>query len=231
LALKPGVTVIDVVVPNCFPHVPHLEPYPHHRGPLDVVGLGLGRPPAVGTDVPEQSLDPMVTMVPVQGGRVAPPVKAAISVNPAVGASALVWAATAIGGTAAARAPARSPAGASAPIRAATTAPLRVRGCPLCHLLPHWLPRQLELVVSVIIGRNRAVGLLARRASSSTAVARAASAAAAASTSALATASSAIASLAVLAAVAAVSTVARLRSSAAATSASCQCFALKATER
>jgi hypothetical protein len=37
--------VVDVAVPNCFPHVPHLELYPHHRGPLDVVGLGEGRPP------------------------------------------------------------------------------------------------------------------------------------------------------------------------------------------
>jgi hypothetical protein len=51
--------VIDVAVPNCFPHVPHLEPYPHHRGPLDVVGLGEGRTPAAGTDVPDNSLDPM----------------------------------------------------------------------------------------------------------------------------------------------------------------------------
>jgi hypothetical protein len=94
-------------------------------------------------------------MVPVRGGRAAPPVKAAISVNPATGASALVWAATVVGGTSAVRAPARSAAGASAPIRAATTAPRGMRGCPLRRLLPRCLPRQLELVVSVIIGRNR----------------------------------------------------------------------------
>jgi hypothetical protein len=86
------------------------------------------------------------------------PVKAAISVNPAVGASVSVWAAATVRGTAATRAPVRSAADASASIRAAATAPLGVRGCPLCHLLPHCLPRQLELVVSVIVGRNRAAG-------------------------------------------------------------------------
>jgi hypothetical protein len=85
------------------------------------------------------------------------PVKAAISVNLATGASAPVWAAAAVGDTAAARAPARSTAGASAPVRAAATAPLGVRGCPLRRLLPRCLPRQLELVVSVVVGRNRAV--------------------------------------------------------------------------
>jgi hypothetical protein len=79
--------VIDVTVPNCLPHVPHLEPYPHHYGPLDVVGLGEGRPPAARTNVPDNGLVPMV---PVQGGRVAPPVKVVISVNPAVGAFAPV---------------------------------------------------------------------------------------------------------------------------------------------
>jgi hypothetical protein len=72
----------------------------------------------------------MVTMVPVRGGRVTPYVKAAISINPATGASAPVWAAVAVG----------------------------VRGCPLCRLLPCCLPRQLELIVSVIVGRNRAIG-------------------------------------------------------------------------
>jgi hypothetical protein len=40
--------------------VPHLESYPHHRGPLDIVGLGEGRPHAAGTDVPDNGLDPMV---------------------------------------------------------------------------------------------------------------------------------------------------------------------------
>jgi hypothetical protein len=137
--------------------VPHLEPYPHHRGPLDIVGLGESRPPAAGTDIPDNGLDPMVTMVPVRGGRAAPPVKTAISVNLAAGASVPVWAAATVGDTAAARAPAWSTAGASAPARVAATVPLGVRGCPLRRLLSRCLPRQLELVVSVVVGRNRAV--------------------------------------------------------------------------
>jgi hypothetical protein len=83
--------VIDVTVSNCLPHVPHLELYPHHCDPLDVVGLAEGRPPAAGTDVHDNGLDPMVTMVPVRGGRAAPRVKAAISVNPAAGTPAPVW--------------------------------------------------------------------------------------------------------------------------------------------
>jgi hypothetical protein len=185
----------------------HLEPYPHHRGPLDVVGLGEGRPPAARTYVPDNGLDLMVTTVPVRGGRVTPPVKAAISINSAAGASAPVWAASTVRDTAAAHAPARSATGASAPVRAAATAPLGVRGCPLRRLLPRCLPRQLELVVFVVVGRNRA------------------------STSALTAASSTIVSLAALATVAPVSTAARSRSSVAATSASCRCCALKATER
>jgi hypothetical protein len=65
--------------------MPHLDPYSHHRVPLDVVGLGEGRPPAIGTDVPDNGLDPMVTMVPVREGRAVLPVKAAISVNPTGG--------------------------------------------------------------------------------------------------------------------------------------------------
>jgi hypothetical protein len=217
--------VIDVTVPNCFPHVPHLEPYPHRRGPLDVVGLGEGRPPAAGTDVPDNGLDPMVTMVLVRGGRVAPPVKAAISVNPVVGASAPIWAAAAVGGTAAARTPARSAADASMPVWAAATALLGVRGCPL-----RCLPYQLELVVSVVVTETELSVLLARKASSSAAAARAASTATAASTSALAAVSFTIASLASLAAVVVVSAAARSHSSAAATSASCRCCALEATE-
>jgi hypothetical protein len=108
--------VVNVVVPNCFPHVPHLEPYPHHHGPLDVVGLGEGMPPAAGTDVPDNGLDPMVTIVPVRRGRAAPPVKATVSVNPAAGASAPVWAAAVIGGTTTAHTPARSTTGASATV-------------------------------------------------------------------------------------------------------------------
>jgi hypothetical protein len=60
-----------------------------------------------------------------------PPVKAAISVDPATGVSAPVWAAATVRVTAAARTPARSAAGASAPVWATVTAPLGVRGCPL----------------------------------------------------------------------------------------------------
>jgi hypothetical protein len=97
-------------------------------------------------------------MVPVRGRIAAPPVKAAVSVNPAADASAPVWAAAAVGDTAAARALARSAVGASAPVRAAATVPLRVRGCPPRRLLPRCLPRQLELVVSVVVDRNRAIG-------------------------------------------------------------------------
>jgi hypothetical protein len=97
--------VVDVAVPNCFPHVPHLEPYRHHRGPLDVVGLGEGRPPVFGTDVPDNDLDLMVTMVPVRGGRVVLPVNAAISVDPAYDVPMPVWAVAAVGGKAAVRAP------------------------------------------------------------------------------------------------------------------------------
>jgi hypothetical protein len=82
-----------------------------------------------------------VTMIPVWGGRAALPIKAAIFVNPTV-----------------VRARAPSAAGAPAPVRAAATALLGVRGCPLRRLLPRCLPRQLELVVSVVVGRNRAVG-------------------------------------------------------------------------
>jgi hypothetical protein len=150
--------VIDVTILNYLPHVPHLELYPHHRSPLDVVGLGEGRPPAVGTDVPDHGLDLMVTMVPVRGGRAMPLVKAAISINPVIGASAHVWAAAAVEDMAVVRAPARSTTDASAPVRAAATVPLGVRGCPLRHLLPRCLPRQLELVVSIVVDRNRAVG-------------------------------------------------------------------------
>jgi hypothetical protein len=79
--------VVNVTILNCFSHVPHLELYPHHRCPLDIVGLGEGRPPNTGTDVPDNGLDPAVTMVPIRGGRAALPIKVAISIDPAVGAS------------------------------------------------------------------------------------------------------------------------------------------------
>jgi hypothetical protein len=129
--------------------------YLHHHDPLDVVGLDEGRPPTAGTDVPDNGLDPMV---PVRRGRATPPVKAVISVNPAISASAPVWVAAAVWGTDAARAPAWSIADVSTPVWAAVTAPLGVRGCPLHCLLSHYLPRQLELVVGAIVGRGRDVG-------------------------------------------------------------------------
>jgi hypothetical protein len=140
--------------------VPHLELYPHHRGPLDVVGLGEGRLHTVGTDVPDNGMDPAVTMVPVRGGRAASPVKAAISVDPAVGSSAPVWAAAAIRGTTAVPPPLARSAACS---RAATLACLSSSSVPSSA--------ETELLV-----------LLPGRASSSGAAARAASAAAAAST-------------------------------------------------
>jgi hypothetical protein len=37
--------VVDVVVPNCFPHVANLESYPHHCGPLDIVLVRVCHPP------------------------------------------------------------------------------------------------------------------------------------------------------------------------------------------
>jgi hypothetical protein len=78
--------------------VSHLESYPHHRGPLDVVDLGEGRPPNVRTDVPDNGMHLTVTMVLVQGWRAAPPVKVTISVDLAAGASTPVWAAVAARG-------------------------------------------------------------------------------------------------------------------------------------
>jgi hypothetical protein len=75
----------------------HLEPYPHHCGPLDVVSLGEGRPPTVRTDVPDNGLDSVMIMVPIRGGRAVPPVKVTISIDLAAGASVLVWAAAAVG--------------------------------------------------------------------------------------------------------------------------------------
>ena len=62
----------------------HLELYPHHRSPLDVVGLGEGRPPTARTDVPDNSLEPVVTTVPIRGERATLPVKAALSIDPSV---------------------------------------------------------------------------------------------------------------------------------------------------
>jgi hypothetical protein len=207
---------------------PHLEATGSEVTSPDVVGLGEGRPPAAGTDVPDNGLDPMVTMVSVRGGKVTPPVKAAISVNPAAGPSAPVWATTAVRDTAAACAPVRSTTGASAPVRAAATAP---RGCAAAHCAACSRAASLASLSSLSLSSStdtKLSVLLARKALSSATTARAASAAAAVSTSALAAASCAIASLA---AVVVVSAAARSHSSAAVTSASCRCCALKATER
>jgi hypothetical protein len=74
--------VVDVTVPDCIPHMPHLEPYPHHHSPLNVVGLGEGRPPATGANVPDDSLVLVVTTVPNRGERATLPVKATLSVDP-----------------------------------------------------------------------------------------------------------------------------------------------------
>jgi hypothetical protein len=81
-----------------------------------------------------------------------------VSVDPAAGASAPVWAAAAVGGTAATCAPVWSAAGASTPIWAAIMGPLMVHGCPVRRLLSRGLPCQLELIVSIIVGRNRDAG-------------------------------------------------------------------------
>jgi hypothetical protein len=147
-------------------HAPGAEltppPPPVRRGPGHVMAVDTPWPNGQVCHScgrrPDNGLDPMVTMVPVRGGRAAPPVKAPISINPTADAFASVWATAAVGGTAATRAPARSAVGASALVRAAATVPLGVHGCPLRCLLPRCLPRQLELVVSVVVGRNRAAG-------------------------------------------------------------------------
>jgi hypothetical protein len=110
--------------------MPHLEQYPHHRGPLDVVGLGEGRPPNTETDVPDNGWDPAVTMVPVRGGRAAPPVKTVTSVDPAVDTSTPVWATAAIG----ARPPCAPPPGVPpARLRPSGLPPPRPWGCTTAH--------------------------------------------------------------------------------------------------
>jgi hypothetical protein len=94
-------------------------------------------------------------MVPIRGGRVAPPVEAAISVDSVAaagntaGVSKPVWATAAC-------ALAWSTVGASAPIwAAATRAPMGMRGCPLCRLLSHCFPRQPELLLPTECGERR----------------------------------------------------------------------------
>jgi hypothetical protein len=131
--LRPSIlVVVNVAVPNCFPHVPHLEPYSYHRSLLDIVGLGEDRTPTAGTDVPDNSLDPAVTMVLVPERRVASPVKVVISIDSATGTSVPTWAAAAVGGTTAVRALARSATDASAPVWVAATVPL---GCATAHCI------------------------------------------------------------------------------------------------
>jgi hypothetical protein len=138
--------------------VANLETYPHHRGPLDVVGLGEGRPPTAGTDVPDNSLGPAATMVPIRGGRAAPPVEAVISIDSVAatgstaGVSTPVWAAAAC-------ALAQTAVGVSTPIWAiATRTPMGMRGCPLCRLLSRCFPRQPEHFVGVVVDKSRAAG-------------------------------------------------------------------------
>jgi hypothetical protein len=212
--------VVDVTVPNCFPHVPHLEPYPHHRDPLDVVGLGEGRPPTVGTDILDNGLDPAVSMVPVRDLRRPSRrrVRACLDCRRHRGHSRRVPQPGAP--------PTRPcPSRLSPPhpwLCAAAHCAACSRTASLASLSSSSVPMSAETELLV---------LLSRRASSSAAVARAASAAAAAYTSALAAASSAIVTLATLPAVAAISITARSCSSAAATSASFRCCALEATER
>jgi hypothetical protein len=75
-------------------------------------------PSTPGTDVPDNGLDPAVTVVPILGGRVAPHIKVVISVDLAaiVGStastSAPVWAVAAGGGGGGAQ----SDVGASVPV-------------------------------------------------------------------------------------------------------------------
>jgi hypothetical protein len=141
-----GIQHLLILVIDLPPHVPHLEPYHHHHGALYIVGLGEGRPPTAGASVLDNSLDPVVTMVPVRGGRAAPPVRSVISVDPAAAARSAVVVCV----------PARSAASSSTPVWAATTAPVGVRGYPLHRPLSRCFPRLLELHVGAIVGKGRA---------------------------------------------------------------------------
>jgi hypothetical protein len=60
--------VVDVTVLYCLSQVPHLEPDPHDRGPLDIVGFGEGRPPDTGANAPDHGLDPIEAAV-LEDGR------------------------------------------------------------------------------------------------------------------------------------------------------------------
>jgi hypothetical protein len=219
--------VIGVAVLNYFSHVANLEPYLHHRGPLDVVGLGEGRPPTTGTDVLDNCMDLAVAMVLIRGGRAAPPVEATISVDPTAATES----------TAARSRPFGLPPRALSP--GAPSARLRLFGLP--PLVPPWgcttahcavcsrAASLASLSSSLVLLSTEAElpVLLPHRASSSAAAARVASVASAASTFALAAASPAATIRDALAAVAAA---ARSRSYAAVTSASCWRRTLEVTE-
>jgi hypothetical protein len=160
-------------------------------------------------------------MLPIRGGRAASPVKDMISIDPAVGASAIVWATAAVRAMTAARS---HPSG---------LPPLRPRGCVATHCIACSRAASLASLSSSLVPPSivtELLLLLPRKAMRSTVATRATSAAIAASTSALAAVSSTIANLAALAVIAAVSTAVCSCSSTVATSASCWCYALEATE-
>jgi hypothetical protein len=189
--------VVDVVILNCFPHVPHLEPYPHQRVPLDVVGLGECRPPTADTDVPDNGMNPMVTMVPVWGGKATPPIKTVISVDPAAGTSMPVWVVATVGGTDTAHAPPGAPPTHPRPFGLPPSCPW---GCTTAHCTTCSRAASLASLSSSSVpplAETELLVLLPRRASSSAAAARAAFITDAAS--------SGIASLVTLTAIAAVS--------------------------
>jgi hypothetical protein len=119
------------------------------------VGLGEGRPPTAGTDVRDNGLDPMVTMVPIWGRRVALPVKVRISVDLNATARGTADVSTPIK-AAIMRALDRSTIDVPAPIWFATMrTPKMMHDHPLCRLLLSCLLCQPELVVGAAIGRSR----------------------------------------------------------------------------
>jgi hypothetical protein len=184
--------------------VPHLEPYPHHRCPLNVVGLGKGRPPTARTDVTDNGLDSMVSMVPVQGGRATPPIKLR---SPSTQPSARLCLSglRPLSGARPPRVPLPgTPSTRSCPSGLLPPCPW---GCTATHCAAYSCVTSLASLSSLSLSSSAETELpvlLVRRASSFAAAARVASAAAAASTSVFAAVSSAIASLAALAIVAAV---------------------------
>ena len=107
----------------------------YHCSPLDVVGLSEGRPPTIGADVPDNSLEPMVTTVPIRGERATLPMMAALSIDP----SATVDVCASSRSATAVRASSRSAVSVSAPVWAAATL-VGVRGCPLHRPRSRCLP-------------------------------------------------------------------------------------------